>query len=75
MTKSSESVPSGLEPDPDSRFPDLMPLVSIGRDTESILGGEFRNPAEISLEGLLGKKATLALNDTGFCPSTNRSGS
>jgi hypothetical protein len=46
MTKSSESVPSGLDPDPDSRFPDFGPLVSIGRATVSAFGGELKNAAE-----------------------------
>lgn len=51
MTKSSESVPSGLDPDPDSRFPATRtplapPLVSIGRAPvlESCFG-ELMNPA------------------------------
>lgn len=58
MTKSSESVPSGLEPDPDSRLPGFgPPLVSIGLATFSAFGGELKNPAKN--ESFLSKIITL----------------
>ena len=69
ITKSSESVPSGLEPDPDSRLPDLVPLVSIGRETESSFGGEFRNPAEIGVQCIIEAKV---LKTTPTAGSRNR---